>query len=88
MLEGEPRPQRDILLVNAPAALVAAGRARDFRDGVALAAGRLIRGAAMRKAEELARFTQNGSRRIELIVTTSSAAELRAMGGCAKLVSL
>ena len=53
-------PQRDIVLVNAAAALVAAGRARDFREGVALAAGAIDSGAARERAEALARFTQAG----------------------------
>ena len=58
VLEGETGPRRDIVLANAAAALVAAGRARDFRDGVAVAAESIDSGAARRKAEELAVFTQ------------------------------
>ena len=50
-------PRRDIVLVNAAAALVACGRARDFREGMAEAAAAIDIGAALRKAEELARFT-------------------------------
>lgn len=56
VLEGERGPQRDIVLVNASAALVAAGRASNFREGVALAAQAIDTGAALRKVEELARF--------------------------------
>jgi anthranilate phosphoribosyltransferase len=58
ILDGARGPQRDIVLVNAAAALVAAGRAHDFREGVAMAAGAIDSGAALRKVEELARFTQ------------------------------
>ena len=64
ILEGAHGPRRDIVLVNAAAALVAVGRARDFREGVALAAGAIDSGAARGKAEALARFTQ-GERVLE-----------------------
>ena len=57
ILEGVHGPRRDIVLVNAAAALVAVGRALDFRDGVALAARAIDSGAARGKAEALARFT-------------------------------
>ena len=56
ILAGVRGPRRDIVLANAAAALVAAGRARDFREGVALAADSLDSGAARRKLEELAAF--------------------------------
>jgi anthranilate phosphoribosyltransferase len=56
ILEGGRGPRRDIVLVNAAAALVAAGRAGDFREGVALAAAAIDSGAARGKAAELARF--------------------------------
>jgi len=59
ILEGVPGPRRDIVLVNASAALVAVGRARDFLEGVALAADAVDSGAAREKAEALARFTQH-----------------------------
>jgi anthranilate phosphoribosyltransferase len=58
ILEGVRGPRRDIVLVNAAAALVAVGRARDFREGVALAVDAIDSGAARGKAEALARFTQ------------------------------
>jgi anthranilate phosphoribosyltransferase len=58
ILEGAPGPRRDIVLVNAAAALVAVGRVRDFREGVALAAEAIDSGAARGKAEALARFTK------------------------------
>ena len=57
MLAGAGGPQRDIVLVNAAAALVAAGKAVDFREGVSVAGRSIDSGAARRKAEELARFT-------------------------------
>ncbi|HTT63011.1 MAG TPA: anthranilate phosphoribosyltransferase [Bryobacteraceae bacterium] len=57
ILEGAAGPRRDIVLVNAAAALVAVGRVRGFREGVALAAEAIDSGAARKKAEALARFT-------------------------------
>jgi len=56
ILAGVRGPRRDIVLANAAAALVAAGRARDFREGVALGADSIDSGAARRKLEELAAF--------------------------------
>ena len=58
ILEGAPGPRRDIVLVNSAAALVVVGRARDFREGMVLAAAAIDSGAARGKAEALARFTQ------------------------------
>jgi anthranilate phosphoribosyltransferase len=58
ILEGAHGPRRDIVLVNSAAALVAVGRARDFREGVALAAAAIDSGAARGKAEALARFSR------------------------------
>jgi len=53
LLEGEPGPRRDIVLMNAAAALVAGGRARDLKDGVALAAQSVDGGEARRKLDAL-----------------------------------
>jgi anthranilate phosphoribosyltransferase len=58
ILEGAHGPRRDIVLVNSAAALVAVGRARDFREAVALAAAAIDSGAARGKAEALARFSR------------------------------
>ncbi|MGA8036343.1 MAG: anthranilate phosphoribosyltransferase [Candidatus Acidiferrales bacterium] len=49
---------RDIVLMNAAAALVAAGRAKEFVEGVHVAAESIDCGAARRKLEELAAFTK------------------------------
>jgi anthranilate phosphoribosyltransferase len=57
VLAGERGPRRDIVLVNAAAALVAAGMAETFLEGMAIGAVSLDSGAARRKAEDLARFT-------------------------------
>jgi anthranilate phosphoribosyltransferase len=58
MLFREHTPHRDIVLANASAALVAAGRAADFRDGVRLAAESLDSGAAREKLDAFVAFTQ------------------------------
>jgi len=57
VLQGAHGPRRDIVLVNAAAALVAVGRARDFLEGAAQAAMAIDSGAAGEKAQALARFT-------------------------------
>jgi anthranilate phosphoribosyltransferase len=57
VLAGAPGPQREIVLVNASAALVAAGMAETFLHGMALAVVSIDSGAARKKAEDLARFT-------------------------------
>jgi anthranilate phosphoribosyltransferase len=58
VLAGARGPQRDIVLANSAAALVAAGKAEVFLEGVALAAVSIDTGAARGKAEALAHFTQ------------------------------
>ena len=57
ILEGATGPKRDIVLVNAAAALVAAGRARDFRNAMTVAARSIDSGAALAKVQELSGFT-------------------------------
>lgn len=57
VLCGADGPQRDIVLANASAALVAAGAAETFRGGAVLAARSIDVGAARSKAEALAQFT-------------------------------
>ena len=62
VLDGEVGPRRDIVLVNAAAALVAGGRARDLKEGVALAAQSIDRGAARDKLDDLIGFSQELAR--------------------------
>jgi len=54
---GERGPQRDVILMNAALALVAAGRARDFRDGVEQGRAALESGAVREKLRALVEFT-------------------------------
>jgi anthranilate phosphoribosyltransferase len=57
ILAGEPGPRRDIVIANAAAALVAAGRASDFREGVRRASESIDSGAARKKLDALIAFT-------------------------------
>jgi anthranilate phosphoribosyltransferase len=56
ILDGETGPKRDIVLANAAAGLVAAGKAATFPEGMRLAAASIDTGAARQKVAELARF--------------------------------
>jgi anthranilate phosphoribosyltransferase len=57
VLAGEKSPRRDIVLLNAAAALVAAGRADHIAEAIPIAATSIDSGAAARKLDALARFT-------------------------------
>jgi anthranilate phosphoribosyltransferase len=57
VLEGEPGPARDIVVVNAAAALVAANIAANFREAAGLASFVISSGAASEKLASLAAFT-------------------------------
>ncbi|MFB3829908.1 MAG: anthranilate phosphoribosyltransferase [Bryobacteraceae bacterium] len=56
---GKCGPRRDVVLVNAAAALVACGKAREFAEAMSLGARSIDSGAAREKVERLAAFTQN-----------------------------
>ncbi len=61
ILSGEKGPKRDVVVINAAAALVAAGIAKDFQDGVLRAEEAIDSGAAKDKKDALVRFTnENG----------------------------
>ncbi|MBI3895397.1 MAG: anthranilate phosphoribosyltransferase [Acidobacteria bacterium] len=57
LLDGKENPKRDVVLLNAAAALVAANHAADFKDGLLLAAQSIDSGAARKKLLALAEFT-------------------------------
>ncbi len=59
VLQGERGARRDIVLVNAAAGLLAAGLAPDLLAGMRLAAHSIDTGAAWKKVEQLAQFSQN-----------------------------
>jgi anthranilate phosphoribosyltransferase len=53
ILRGEAGPRRDLVVINAGAALVAGEMAEDIREGIGLAARAIDSGAAFEKLEEL-----------------------------------
>lgn len=57
ILEGLPGARRDIVLLNAAAALVAGAKAGDFSEGIAKAAVSIDGGLARMKLEQLVEFT-------------------------------
>ncbi len=61
ILRGEKGPRRDIVLMNAAAAVVAGGRALTLKEGVRLAADSINSGAAPRKLEDLIAFSNSFS---------------------------
>jgi anthranilate phosphoribosyltransferase len=58
LFRGEGGPKRDIVMLNAAAALVAAGQAKDIPDGLQQAADSLDSGAALDKLQALRDLTQ------------------------------
>ena len=57
VLGGEKSPRRDVVLLNAAAALVAAGRANQIGEAVSLAAKSIDSGLAAGKLAGLVRFS-------------------------------
>jgi len=61
ILSGETGPKRNVVLLNASAALMAAGKAETFQDGIRLAESTIDNGAAAAKLDQLVSFTrENG----------------------------
>lgn len=58
LLDGEQGPRRDILILNAAAAITAGGKAPDLNAGLVLAAHSIDSGAARTKLDQLIAFTQ------------------------------
>jgi anthranilate phosphoribosyltransferase len=58
ILRGEPGPPRDVVLLNAAAVFMAAGRAANLPDGIQLARESIDSGKAMRKLQDLIQFSQ------------------------------
>jgi anthranilate phosphoribosyltransferase len=59
ILQGEKSPRRDVVLLNAAAALVAAGKADHLRDAMPLAIQAIDSGAAAEKLSALVRFSKS-----------------------------
>ena len=58
ILNGATGPKRDIVLVNASVALVAAGKAVDYKDGVRIAGQSIDSGCALGKLKQMSAFSQ------------------------------
>jgi anthranilate phosphoribosyltransferase len=61
ILAGTPGGKRDAVLLNAAAAIAAAGHADDLAEGLELARAALDSGRALETLDELARFSQGGA---------------------------
>jgi len=58
LLEGKRGPKRDVVLLNAAAVLIAGGKAKDFSEGLVLAAKAIDNGSAQRKLNQLVGFSR------------------------------
>ncbi|MCE5336605.1 MAG: anthranilate phosphoribosyltransferase [Desulfobacteraceae bacterium] len=61
ILNGEKGPRRDVIVLNAGAALVAAGVAKTLPEGMGLAEGSIDEGRARMKMEALVRYTNENA---------------------------
>ena len=59
ILMGEKGPKRDIVLMNASAALVIAGKAEGLRDAMLLAADAIDSGSSLRKLNDIIKVSNN-----------------------------
>ena len=59
ILSGKKGAQRDIVLMNAAAVLMAGDKVATFREGIALAGAAIDNGKALQKVEELVTFSHN-----------------------------
>jgi len=59
ILDGEPGPPRDVVLLNAAGILLAGDKVKTLREGLALAREVIDRGDARKKLEELINFSQS-----------------------------
>ncbi|MBI4319433.1 MAG: anthranilate phosphoribosyltransferase [Chloroflexi bacterium] len=59
VLQGKPGPRRDIVLLNSAAALIAAGVAKDFREGIAIAGETIDGGRAHRAMEAFVKLSSS-----------------------------
>lgn len=57
VLRGKPGPPRDVVLLNAAAVFVAAEKVSNLRDGIEMARESIDSGRAMKKLEEIIRFS-------------------------------
>ncbi len=67
VLRGKPGPCRDIVLLNAAAAIVIGGKARDLSEGIAVAAGAIDSGSAYEKAVRLVEVTGGNLSNLKIV---------------------
>ena len=61
LLDGTPGPYRDVVLLNAAASLIVAGKAEDLKTGAAMAATAIDDGKAREALDRLVQITNGGS---------------------------
>ena len=61
ILDGETGPRRDVVLLNTAAALTAAGKAEDFKEGIDMAGASIDNGAAAEKLDALIKHSQENA---------------------------
>ncbi len=59
ILKGERGPKRDVVLINSAAALVVAGKADGFKDGMLIAADAIDSGASLKKLQEIIKVSNS-----------------------------
>ena len=59
LLDGKGGPKRDIVLLNAAAAIVAAGKAENFKAGIEIAKQSISSGEARQKLKDLCRLSHS-----------------------------
>ena len=59
ILDGKMGAKRNVVLLNSAAGLIAAGKASDFSEGIAVASQSIDSGSAKRTLSELVRFTND-----------------------------
>ena len=59
VIDGVPGPRRDVVTLNAAAAFLVSGRARDWKEGLEIARDSIDSGQAKNKLDELISFTAN-----------------------------
>ncbi len=60
ILEGKPGPQREAVLLNSAAALMTAGRAKDIKEGMLIAAEAIDAGRAMATLQNMISYSRDG----------------------------
>jgi len=64
VLNGEPGPRRNAVLINAAFGLVASGLAGDLSEGLDIAAESITSGAALKKLQHLIKFTNSAKEQV------------------------